>query len=92
MKDAFSRIKEFAAPRRRRLLVVEDDSAEQISIRALLEHDDIEMETASSGEEALGVLRNQAFDCVVLDLRLPDISGFEVLEKLSRDPSATFPS
>jgi HAMP domain-containing protein/CheY-like chemotaxis protein/signal transduction histidine kinase len=85
LKDAMSRIKEFAAPRSRRLLVVEDDAAEQISIRALLEHDDIEMETASSGEEALAALHARPFDCVVLDLRLPDISGFEVLEKLSRD-------
>jgi CheY-like chemotaxis protein len=85
--DAFSRIKQFAAPRRRRLLVVEDDSAEQLSIRALLEHDDIEIEAASSGEQALEALGNRAFDCVVLDLRLPDISGFEVLEKLSKSDS-----
>ncbi len=84
LMDAFSRIKSFAAPRRRRLLVVEDDTAEQISIRALLENDDIEIETASSGEQALESLENQAFDCVVLDLRLPDISGFEVLETLSK--------
>ena len=57
------------------------------SIRALLEHDDIEMETASSGEEALAALHERAFDCVVLDLRLPDISGFEVLEQLSKNES-----
>ena len=87
LKDAFSRIKEFAAPRHRRLLVVEDDTAEQVSIRALLEHNDIEMETASSGEEALAALQDRAFDCVVLDLRLPDISGFEVLEQLSKKDS-----
>jgi hypothetical protein len=85
LKNAFSRIKQFASPRRRRLLVVEDDTAEQVSIRALLEHGDIEMETASSGEEALAALQERAFDCVVLDLRLPDISGFEVLERLSKD-------
>ena len=87
LKDAFSRIKEFAAPRHRRLLVVEDDTAEQVSIRALLEHNDIEIETASSGEEALAALQDRAFDCVVLDLRLPDISGFEVLEQLSKKDS-----
>jgi CheY-like chemotaxis protein len=85
LKDAMSRIKGFASPRTRRLLVVEDEAAEQMSIRALLEHDDIEMESASSGEEALKALHERAFDCVVLDLRLPDISGFEVLERLSKD-------
>jgi CheY-like chemotaxis protein len=85
LKDAFTRIKAFASPRPRRLLVVEDDAAEQISIRALLEYGDIELETANSGEEALMALHERAFDCVVLDLRLPDISGFEVLETLSQD-------
>jgi CheY-like chemotaxis protein len=83
LNAALWRIKEYASPRRRRLLVVEDDRTEQLSIRALLEHDDIEIETASSGEEALIILRERTFDCVVLDLRLPDISGFEVLEQLS---------
>ena len=87
LKDAFSRIKEFASPRHRRLLVVEDDTAEQVSIRALLEHDDIVIETAGSGEAALAALQARTFDCVVLDLRLPDISGFEVLEQLSKNPS-----
>ena len=85
LKDALGRIKAFAEPRHRRLLVVEDDPTEQTSIRALLGHDDIEIEVASGGEEALKVLHEQAFDCVVLDLRLPDISGFEVLEQLSKD-------
>jgi CheY-like chemotaxis protein len=65
--------------------VVEDDKTEQMSIRALLEHGDIEIETAVSGKEALTALRENPFDCVVLDLRLPDISGFEVLDQLSRD-------
>ncbi len=85
LEAALSRIKSFAAPRRRRLLVVEDEPSEQLSIGALLEHDDIEIASAGSGEEALRLLKEQAFDCVVLDLRLPDISGFEVLERLSRD-------
>jgi len=82
---ALSRIREYATPRRKRLLVVEDNAAEQLSITALLGHDDIDIAAAGTGEEALAVLREGAFDCVVLDLRLPDISGFEVLEHIRDD-------
>ena len=81
---ALSKIREYAAPRRRRLLVVEDDAADRLSIRALLEHDDIEIEGVGSGKEALAALHEKTFDCVVLDLRLPDMSGFEILEDLSQ--------
>jgi CheY-like chemotaxis protein/signal transduction histidine kinase len=80
--DALLKIKEFAQPRRRRLLVVEDNKAEQMSIRELLGHDDIEIVSAGTGDEALATMRDQICDCVVLDLRLPDMSGFEVLEKM----------
>jgi HAMP domain-containing protein/CheY-like chemotaxis protein len=80
ISDALSKIKEFSQPRRRRLLVVEDNKAEQIGIRELLGHDDIEIVNAATGQEALEALRQQPCDCVVLDLRLPDMSGFEVLE------------
>jgi CheY-like chemotaxis protein/signal transduction histidine kinase/HAMP domain-containing protein len=83
--DAFSKIKEFAQPRRRRLLVVEDNKAEQMSIGELLGHDDIEIVNAGTGVEALTTLRDQPCDCVVLDLRLPDMSGFEVLEQMRAD-------
>ena len=85
IEEALSRIKEFAEPRRKRLLVVEDNQAEQTSIRELLGHDDIEIVNAGAGEEALTILRDQPCDCVVLDLRLPDMSGFEVLEHMRED-------
>jgi CheY-like chemotaxis protein len=83
---AFTRIKDYSQPRRKRLLVVEDNPAEQLSIRELLGHDDIDIDVADSGVGALDKLNKSAYDCVVLDLRLPDISGFEVLEQL-RDNS-----
>jgi CheY-like chemotaxis protein len=85
VEAALARIKEYAKPRRKRLLVVEDDRTEQKSIAELLGHDDIEILTAGTGAEALRVLRRDACDCIVLDLRLPDMSGFEVLEELRGD-------
>ena len=87
IEAALSKIKDYAVPRRKRLLVIEDNAAEQLSITALLEHDDIEIVTAGTGAEGLDLLNEQRFDCVVLDLRLPDMSGFEVLEALRSDDS-----
>jgi CheY-like chemotaxis protein len=87
LEDALAKIKAFSEPRRRRLLVVEDNPAEQLSVRELLAHDDIDIETVDSGSAALTRLAETPADCVVLDLRLPDMSGFEVLERLRDDPT-----
>ncbi len=83
---ALARIKEFAGQRRKRLLVIEDNPAEQLSIEALIGGDDIEILPAHSGEEALDLLEQEEVDCIVLDLRLPDMSGFDVLERLKASP------
>ncbi|HEX6542165.1 MAG TPA: response regulator [Ktedonobacterales bacterium] len=83
--QALDRIKDYATPHRKRLLVVEDDCVEQMSITELLGHDDIEIVTVDSGAQALDVLHDETIDCVVLDLRLPDMSGFEVLEHIRDD-------
>jgi CheY-like chemotaxis protein/signal transduction histidine kinase/HAMP domain-containing protein len=82
---AMSRIKDYALAGRRRLLVVEDNAAERMSITELLAHDDIDIVASETGEQALETLRNQQCDCVVLDLRLPDMSGFDVLERIRGD-------
>ncbi|WMT72237.1 HAMP domain-containing protein [Bradyrhizobium sp. Ash2021] len=82
---ALSQIKEYAKPRRKRLLIVEDNAAEQMSIKELLDHNDIEIVTTDTGEGALSTLRDSPCDCVVLDLRLPDMSGFEVLDRIRND-------
>jgi HAMP domain-containing protein/CheY-like chemotaxis protein/signal transduction histidine kinase len=87
VQAALSRVKEYVRPRTKRLLVVEDNPAEQMSISELLGHDDIEIVTVGTGAEALAALHGSAIDCVVLDLRLPDISGFDLLEQLRGDPA-----
>jgi CheY-like chemotaxis protein len=84
---ALSRIKEYSSPRRKRLLVVEDNQAEQTTIQALLGHDDVDILSAATGREALEELEKQPYDCMVLDLNLPDMSGFEILERI-RDSSS----
>jgi len=84
---ALTKIKAYASPRRKKLLVVEDNPAEQMTIQALLGSDDIDVSVSATGSEALTTLAEEPFDCVVLDLRLPDMSGFEVLERLRDTPS-----
>jgi HAMP domain-containing protein/signal transduction histidine kinase/DNA-binding response OmpR family regulator len=83
LKTALERVRDYSAPRRKQLLIVEDNPAEQLSIRELLGDDDIDIVTADNGTDALAMLATGKFDCVVLDLRLPDMSGFEVLEQMS---------
>jgi CheY-like chemotaxis protein len=87
LESAIARIRDYSAPRRKRLLVVEDNPAEQLSIRELLGHDDIDVETVATGADALSVISQAPVDCVVLDLRLPDMSGFDLLERFRENPS-----
>jgi CheY-like chemotaxis protein len=82
---AIRKLTAYAASGRKRLLVVEDNPAEQLSISELLGHDDLDIVTADTGAAALAAMAEQPVDCVVLDLRLPDMTGFEVLETISRD-------
>jgi HAMP domain-containing protein/CheY-like chemotaxis protein/signal transduction histidine kinase len=87
LDQCFERIKRFVEPHMKRLLVVEDNDIERESIVELLKHDDIEIATASTGTEALEKLMDRSFDCCVVDLRLPDMSGFELLGQIQSDPS-----
>jgi CheY-like chemotaxis protein/signal transduction histidine kinase/HAMP domain-containing protein len=86
LDEALERIKRFAQPRKRQLLVIEDSPAERMGIVELIGHDDVEIATAGTAAEGLALLRGQRFDCVVLDLRLPDMSGFDLLTEVQRDP------
>jgi len=69
----------------RRLLVVEDDETERSSIVELVGSDDVDTTAVGSAEEALTALHSQQFDCMVLDLKLPETTGFKLLEQLKRD-------
>jgi CheY-like chemotaxis protein len=87
LRSALGRMKEYVSARRKRLLVVEDNPAEQFTVHQLLAHDDVDLTTVATGSEALQLMGGQQFDCVVLDLRLPDMSGFDVLDSVRDNPS-----
>jgi len=87
LERALERMKTYVMPHTKRLLVVEDNEIERESIVALLAHDDVEIGAVGSGSEALNLLSREPFDCCVIDLRLPDMTGFELLDKLQEDES-----
>jgi CheY-like chemotaxis protein len=87
LEAAFDRIKAFTTPRTKRLLIVEDNDVERDAVVELLGYDDIETVAVDSGGAALSAMREKDFDCVVLDLRLPDMTGFELLEKFQQEPA-----
>ena len=77
--------------RTRRVLIVEDDPAQLAGLKALLASDDVETVGAATAAEAMSACRAGTFDCIVLDMTLPDASGFDVLEQLDADEAASFP-
>ncbi|MGC3974466.1 MAG: response regulator [Nitrospira sp.] len=80
--ETFGRLVEFTKPRRKQLLLVEDNEIESRSLCELLRHEDVDIVAVNNGTDAWSQLSNRQFDCVVLDLRLPDMSGFHILERI----------
>jgi CheY-like chemotaxis protein len=87
LEQALDRLRAYVSPHTKRLLVVEDDDRERSTIVDLLAHEDIQVQAVATGREALAALRAHEFDCCVVDLRLPDMTGFDLLERLQEDPS-----
>jgi HAMP domain-containing protein/CheY-like chemotaxis protein/signal transduction histidine kinase len=86
LESAFEKLETYAKPHTKRLLVIEDNDIERASIVELLGHDDIEITAVGTGADALEALRGERFDCCVVDLRLPDMNGFELLQQLQAEP------
>lgn len=74
-----------------RVLIVEDDPVQREAVAKLLGTRDVQTVTASTAAECLDLLKNETFDCMVLDLTLPDASGYSLLETLSQESAYAFP-
>jgi CheY-like chemotaxis protein len=70
----------------KRVLVVEDDEVARRSVAELIGGDDVEVLAVATSDEALAALADGRFDCLVLDLKLPQSTGFELLERIKEDP------
>jgi len=71
----------------KRLLLVEDNEVERNSIKELIGADDVELVAVGSGQEALDELEKSHFSCMVLDLGLPDMNGFELMQAVKKRPT-----
>jgi len=85
LDEAFSKIRGFVERPNKSLLVVEDNESQRGAIVELIGDPDVEITAVGSGQEALDALRTRHFDCMVLDLGLPDMSGFEFIERMKND-------
>jgi CheY-like chemotaxis protein len=85
LEKAFTYIESFTDNSLKHLLIVEDDEIQRNAIVDFIDHDDVSIMVASSGKEALKELRKQKYDCMVLDLMLKDMTGFELLDQIRDD-------
>lgn len=73
------------------VLVVEDSKDEQKAIQNLIKDDKISITTAETGEQAFHLIQENSYDCVILDVELPDLKGIDILKKLNQTPSQVIP-
>jgi signal transduction histidine kinase/CheY-like chemotaxis protein len=87
LTDLFNRIQDFIERRIKNLLVVEDDEVQRRHIIEMVGNGNVHVVAVSSGEEAMAALKEQKFDCMVLDLGLPGMSGWQVLDEVQKESS-----
>jgi len=85
LDDAFAKIQGFLERANKSLLIVEDNEQQRQAIVELIGEGDVDITAVGTGEEALALLAERPFDCMVLDLGLPDMSGFEFINRLKNE-------
>jgi CheY-like chemotaxis protein len=91
LEAVFRKLEEKFTQKIKRLLLVEDDARQRDSMVQLIADEDIDITAVESGEAALAQLRTTIFDCMIIDLKLPDMQGYELLQRMSREEIASFP-
>jgi CheY-like chemotaxis protein len=88
---AFRRLAAKADQKLQRVLIVEDDAVQRDSMERLLGGEGVKIVGVETAADALAQLRESTFDCMVMDLALPDATGYDLLERMSRDDTYSFP-
>ncbi|MDO9360627.1 MAG: response regulator [Polaromonas sp.] len=91
LKEVFKKLEDKLTQKVKRVLLVEDDALQRDSVVRLIGDDDVEITAVETGTEALALLSKTIFDCMIIDLKLPDIQGSELLRRMSTEDICSFP-
>ena len=91
LQAVFQRLEEKGAKKVKRVLVVEDDARQRDSVVHLIKEDDIDIAAVATGAEALDLLKGTVYDCMIIDLKLPDMDGSDLLERMTTEDICSFP-
>jgi len=91
LKAVFKKLEDKLTQKVKRVLLVEDDALQRASVTSLIGDDDVEITAVETGEEALVLLSKTIYDCMIIDLKLPDIQGYELLQRMATEEISSFP-
>src|SRR5690606_29273734 len=91
LQSVFQTIEGKLSQKMKRVLLVEDDAQQRQAVIHLIADADVEITAVERGTEALDLLRNTIFDCMIIDLKLPDMQGHELLRRMSAEELCCFP-
>ncbi|MDH1212210.1 response regulator [Pseudomonas chengduensis] len=91
LKDVFGRLEAKLNQQVKRVLLVEDDPLQRDSVARLISDEDIEITAVALAGDALEKLRDTVFDCMIIDLKLPDMQGNELLRRMAEEDICSFP-
>jgi CheY-like chemotaxis protein/signal transduction histidine kinase/CHASE3 domain sensor protein len=91
LEEVFRKLQEKSSQKIKRVLLVEDDERQRESVVQLIADTDVEINAVGTGGEALSLLKEQIFDCMIIDLKLPDMQGGELLERMAGEEVCSFP-
>jgi CheY-like chemotaxis protein/signal transduction histidine kinase/CHASE3 domain sensor protein len=91
LRQVFCRLEERYTKKLKRILLVEDDDRQRDSVTRLISDEDIEITAVAQGGEALAMLGRTQFDCMIIDLKLPDMQGKELLRRMAEQKLRRFP-
>jgi len=91
LKDVFAKLEAKLTQKVKRILLVEDDALQRDSISRLIGDDDIEITAVGLAQDALDLLRDNVYDCMIIDLKLPDMLGNDLLKHMATEDIRSFP-